>query len=127
MVHAQRKGKLGEKQFCEWLGKHFGLEVERNYNQADGESSDIVIGDFFFEVKRREKHSLPDYWHQTVRQRKGRKGKGRIPVVAFRSNRQPWRFLLPAFLLMPKMKGFMLLEEGVMINYLREMGVGHRE
>lgn len=117
MVNPVHKGKRAENAFCKWLLENLGIETEREYNQADGRSSDIVIGDFFFEVKHRETLDLDEWWYQTVRQRKGKKGKGKVPVVVFKQNRRPWQFLIPASLLFEGIKGYMIVNEKVFIQF----------
>ena len=98
MLHAQKKGKRGEDLFCKWLLENIGIETRRNHWQADGHSADIIIEDFIFEIKFREVHSLEDYWYQIVMAKKAHINKDLIPIVAFKSNRQKWQFLMPAIL-----------------------------
>jgi hypothetical protein len=120
-LHAQKKGKRGEVEFCAWLNENFGIKTERNYNQADGTSSDVIIADFIFEVKRRESLSLSSWWHQVVVAAKNHKDKNLIPVVAFRQNRQPWEFLLPAYLLQRCELGYIRVNERVFIQFARNL------
>ena len=117
MVHSQKKGKRGEVEFCEFIELNFGISTDRVYNQADGYSSDIVINDFVFEVKRQETLHLLDWWNQSI-VACNKKYKNKIPVVAFRQNRKPWSFLLSAQLLGLE-KGFIQLTERTFINYAR--------
>jgi hypothetical protein len=103
MVNAVQKGKTGEKEFCEFLKVHFDVDLEREYNQASGNSTDIVFDPYFmFEIKRREKLDFDPWWTQVrhaseVHKRKS--GKYLMPVVAFRQNRKQWEFLIPATLI----------------------------
>ena len=97
MVHAQKKGKRGEVQFCKWLDDNLGFtDTERNYNQSDGASADVIVKDFIFEVKRRETLDLASWWHQVITAKAYHKERDLIPVVCFRQNRKPWEFLIPA-------------------------------
>lgn len=118
-LHAQRKGKRGENEFCKWLDKNLYNEKEsnRNYNQADGHSSDVITDDFVFEVKRREGIDLQSWWHQVVVAKKRLPG-DLIPVVAFRQNRKPWEFLVPASVIGVKL-GYIRLTEAVFLEWAR--------
>ena len=117
MVHAQKKGKRGEVEFCGWLKDNLDIEVERNYNQADGHSADVITEDFIFEVKRREAIDLDTWWHQVAISKKRNKNEDLIPIVCFRQNRKPWQFLIPANLLNGVERGYMILNERVFINF----------
>lgn len=118
MVHAQKKGKRGEVEFCDWLKKHFDIDTERLYNQADGKSADIVIDDFVFEIKRRESLDLDSWWWQCVKAQKG-KHPDLIPVVAYRQNRQKWNFLIPARLIVGLDRGYLIASETVFLQLVR--------
>lgn len=119
-VHAQKKGKRGEVQFCKWLKDNLGIDTERNYNQADGHSADVHTDEFIFEVKRREAEDLPTWWHQVAIAKKRHKNEALIPVVAFRRNRQPWRFAIPAKLIGVD-RGYMVVEERVFIEFAKSV------
>ena len=120
MTHAQKKGKRGEVEFCKWLNEHFGIYTERNYNQADGTSSDVIIDDFIFEVKRRESLNLDSWWHQIVVAKKNHENQELIPIVAFRQNNKPWEFLIPAKIIGIEL-GYMRLKERVFIQFARKV------
>ena len=112
-LHAQKKGKAGEVEFCKWIFENSGIEVERVYNQASGSSADIVTDDFIFEIKRREVIALDTWWHQVAIAKKNHKDKDLIPVVAYRKNRQPWSFLIPANLVPGLNLGYLAVNERV--------------
>ena len=118
-IHAQKKGKRGEVEFCGWLKENLGIDIERNYNQADGHSADVITEDFIFEVKRREAIDLGTWWYQVSMAKKKHKNEDLIPVVCFRQNRKPWQFLIPANLLNGVDKGYMLLNESVFIDFAK--------
>lgn len=94
-LNACKKGKTGEVEFCQWLDENLGLETERNYNQSQG-GADIIVGDFIFEVKRREALDLKTWWLQVIVAKKSHKNPDLVPVVCFRQNRKQWEFLIPA-------------------------------
>ncbi len=117
MVHAQKKGKRGEDEFCKWILKNFGIDVRREHWQADGHSADIRINDFLFEVKRHESPNRDNFWYQ-VAVAKQYDNKDIIPVVAFRQNYKPWKFLLPAKLIGVDLS-YIELSEKVFINFAK--------
>lgn len=117
-LHAQKKGKRGEEEFCEWLEKHLGIEVARNLKQSRGKGSDIIIDDFLFEVKRHEILHLDDWWYQVCIAQQTYKKKGLIPVVAFRQNRKKWNFLIPAKLIPNLSKGYVQASERVFLEFI---------
>lgn len=119
MVHAQRKGKRGEDLFCKWLFENCDIDVRRNHWQADGHSADIIINDFIIEVKNRETHSFDDYWLQILRAKKNHENPDLIPIVAFKSNRQKWQFLMPATLITGIERGFVIATEKVFIQFIK--------
>jgi Holliday junction resolvase len=112
-LHAQRKGKAGEEEFCKWLYDNFGIEVARNLKQSKGKGSDIVVNDFMFEIKRREVLDLDSWWRQVCVAAKQYKHEGLIPVVAFRQNRKPWQFLIPAKLIPGVTRGYVIANERI--------------
>jgi len=118
-LHAQKKGKAGEVQFCKWLLDNLGIDVQRNYNQADGHSADVITDDFIFEVKRRESIDLDTWWHQVAIAKKNNKNPELIPVVAFRKNRKSWKFAIPANLLPGLDRGYMVMNERVFIEFAK--------
>ncbi len=86
------KGIRGELEVCRILSAGLGQSYERNLTQTRAGGGDLLeILGFVIEVKRVEKLSIPAWWRQAVRQAED---KGREPMLAFRQNRQDWRFLL---------------------------------
>jgi len=117
MINSIKKGKSGEVEFCTWLFDNFGIDVQRNYNQAQG-GADIIIKDFIFEIKRREVLDLDSWWLQICIAKKKHKNENLIPVVAFRKNRQKWQFLIPANLIHGIEKGYLQCTERVFIELM---------
>ena len=120
-LHAQKKGKAGEVQFCKWLLENLNVDVSRNYNQADGHSSDVITNDFIFEVKRRESIDLDTWWHQVIIAKKHHKDESLIPVVAFRQNRKKWQFAVPANLITGLNRGYLVMTERVFTELARSI------
>lgn len=116
MPLANRKGKSGENELCRWLDFNLDIDAERNYNQADGHSADIIIDDFIIEVKRREVLDLSSWWYQVSIAKQHHKDKDLIPVVAFRQNKKPWQFLVPASLIGVD-RGFLIASEQVFLEF----------
>lgn len=100
------KGPAGEREFCQWLWDELGIEAKRKLGQARDEGADILVGDFVIEVKRQERLALKHWWLQVCLSEPGTK------IVAFRQNRQPWRFLISATHIGLE-NGFIQLEERV--------------
>lgn len=70
------------------------LLVQRNQLQSDRGGFDLVgLGDLAVEVKHHEAPSVASWWKQTVEQAR-RAGPHMVPVLFYRSNRQPWRVRL---------------------------------
>ena len=96
MNRAKAKGSAGEIELCRWIEKTFELEkksLQRNLEQTRDGGSDIMgFPPFQFEVKRCEVTAKRDWWLQVSSALRP----SRQPVVAFRRNRQPWRFLISA-------------------------------
>jgi len=116
-LNAIKKGKTGEVEFCKWLLANFGIEVERNYNQAKG-GADVIVNDFIFEIKRREVLDLDTWWHQVCIAKQRHKNRVLIPVVAFRQNRRQWQFLIPANLIYGIEKGYVQCQERVFVEFM---------
>ena len=90
----RRKGKVGELELCQALAV-LGHDAYRTAPmQAGGVGwGDIAVPSMpslHFEVKRQERLMIP----QWVRQAEADASMGRIPVVAFRQSREPWRVVL---------------------------------
>ena len=122
MVNAVHKGKRGENEFCSFLNVHFDINLEREYNQASGSSSDIVWAPYFlFEIKRREQLDFYNWWMQIRNSQKAYKkqtGNYIMPVVAFHQNRKQWEFLLPASLIGVETQ-FIHVDKFVFVNFVR--------
>lgn len=88
----RRKGKAGEQELARLLREHLGIEVSRNLLQAREGGADLlgVLG-WAIEVKRAVRPSLASWWQQTCRQAEDA---GERPVLAYRLDRHPWRFVL---------------------------------
>lgn len=88
----RRKGKDAELELAEKLRERLGVKVERNLNQNREGGYDLKGLPVALEVKRREALSLTTWWEQAVEQAVGTR---KLPVLAWRQNRQPWRFRVP--------------------------------
>jgi len=97
---AKQKGKTGEAEACEWLGKYLfegNVRPEPNNKQVHI-GCDIIVPPFIVEVKRRETLSLDQWWIQICKVDRHLLKMDRefIPVVMFRQNRRDWEFLISA-------------------------------
>lgn len=99
---AKAKGANGERELAILLTSMASvhgikLELSRNLEQTRGGGHDLCGLEEYgmaVEVKRVEAKTLSKWWDQAVRQ--GKKA-GCIPVLAWRQNRQPWRFRVQAW------------------------------
>jgi hypothetical protein len=108
-VNGRAKGAAGEREFGRWLEENLGLQdrPQRNLEQVRSGGADIIdVPPFNFEVKRCEAIARRKWWVQVVQSCTD----GQVPVVAYRKNRQPWRFLISAKNIGLE-KGFIQLEE----------------
>jgi hypothetical protein len=118
-INGRSKGASGEREFAKWLESVLGLSwtPQRNLEQVRSGGADIIdIFPFIFEVKRCESLSLKDWWVQVVN---ACSKPDEIPVVAYRQNRQPWRFLISAKNIGLD-KGYIQLDEHVFKPWLQK-------
>lgn len=115
----RQKGKKGEAEFCEWLRETLCFESapKNNLEQVRSGGGDVIeIAPYCFEVKRQEKLDLFQAWSQCV---EAAKALNRIPIVAFRKNRQKWQFLIPAYFLHTSFEnGYVRLTEVVFRRWI---------
>lgn len=97
-MNGKRKGKVGEKQACQWFFDETDLFAERK--EVNGE--DIVAEPFCIEVKRVEKLDVPKAWFQCT-MATNRKNRDRDedemelePLLMFRKNNERWSFAISA-------------------------------
>lgn len=115
-INSRSKGAAGEREFCKWLNDKLKLDFmpERNLDQVRNGGSDILgVYPFVFEVKRVENLDLKGAWIQC---KSDANFLGGEPVVAFRKNRKPWRFLISSKHI-GCTTGFMILEEKTFIEW----------
>ncbi|MBF0188611.1 MAG: hypothetical protein HQL50_11875 [Magnetococcales bacterium] len=89
---ARRKGRAGEQELARLLREHLGVEISRNLKQSRDGGHDLTgLDGVAIEVKRQTRLKLPAWWRQTLEQAEQT---GRVPVLAYRQDRQPWRFVV---------------------------------
>ena len=135
MVHARNKGKAAETEFINKFQSLFPETIRRNLEQVRSGGSDVEGCDpFVIELKRVEKLDLNSWWRQVqlaARQKSAlyvqqcghtlnSDGSGFIPLVGYRQSRQPWRFLLPATLIVAKSETFIIVDEETFIKFVSE-------
>ena len=119
MINGRGKGAEGERSFCRWLQETLKLQKtpERNLDQVRNGGADInEVAPFMFEVKRCEALAKRDWWVQI--KKASNTVPGSIPVVAYRQNRKPWKFLISAQFIGLE-KGFIQLEEVEFAKWLK--------
>lgn len=119
MLNSRIKGQIGEREACTLLGTIIGQEgLTRNLEQVRSGGADIIdIPGLCIEVKRQETVTVPAWWRQVVRAADNR---GATPVLMYRQNRKPWQFCIPAYFLLPKMSGYITLDQQQFSIWLRE-------
>ena len=99
MVNARNKGASGERELAMLLmgwGLEIGvkLDLERNLEQWRSGGHDLIgVPGLAIEVKRVEVLAVASWWQQAVRQAERVKA---VPMLAYRGNRKPWRFMVRA-------------------------------
>lgn len=97
-VNGRNKGASAERELALLLmgwGLEIGarLDIKRNLEQVRGGGYDLDgVPGLAIECKRVEALDLKNWWAQACRQATG----GRIPFLGYRTNRQPWRFMVRA-------------------------------
>ena len=93
-INSRQKGAAGERELIKILQKHidiigFDIKLERNLEQTRKSGADIVIKNIIaIEVKRCEKLQIDAWWFKLKNLCQG----STKPVLAFRRNREAWRF-----------------------------------
>ena len=95
---SREKGARGERELATILAKHLNLEIRRNLVQYQTGGIDLTGLPWSIEVKRCETLKINAFWQQAVAQVKDNDPP---PVLAYRTSRKPWRFILPTGVLVP--------------------------
>jgi hypothetical protein len=86
------KGANGERELLKLIGDRLDLDLSRNLSQTRNGGADCLdLPGVALEVKRQETLNISAWWQQTLRQTPN----GKIPVLAYRQSRQPWRVCVP--------------------------------
>lgn len=90
------KGACGERELAKLLSEQLGCDVTRNLLQTrdGGIGGDLCGLPVCLEVKRAAKPTMATWWRQACSQAVNNDGTG-IPVLAYRLDYQPWRFVVP--------------------------------
>lgn len=97
MINSKRKGKKGELAFCQ-LCEVYGYEVSRTaqYRGNTGQAGDVEgLAGIHVEVKNQERLNLREAITQSVEDCAA-EGKGKLPIVAHKKNREPWLITMRA-------------------------------
>lgn len=91
-MNSKAKGKSGEREACQALKEHMGIEATRSvqYCGRNGDADLQTDTNCHFEIKRTERLNLYD----AVEQARGECG-DKIPVVLHRRNRGDWLAIVP--------------------------------
>jgi len=88
----RRKGQAGERELLNMLGELIGQDLARNLVQNRGGGSDNEQTPYALEIKRQQQAKPHEWWQQAVEQADEA---DKIPALAYRANRQPWRVIVP--------------------------------
>lgn len=93
------KGKAGENELLKLLNEHLGTNLSRNLQQTQSGGEDCTQLPYVaVEIKRHAKPAINAWWKQTVDQANA---SGKVPVLAYRLDRQQWVFVVPLYVLSP--------------------------
>lgn len=98
---SRNKGAAAERELAQILSDELGFVVKRKLGQARDSGDDIQVGKFRIEAKRRETLALPAWCRQIEEHCKD----GEVPIVAYRTNGQPWRIVMKLQDFLPLMRG----------------------
>lgn len=89
---AKRRGKDSENELARLLTERLGTAVKRNLAQSRASGHDLLIPGWSLEVKRSNlRVRFSEWWEQTLIQAERT---GTRPALAYRIDRQPWRFVV---------------------------------
>jgi len=93
MSKSQRnKGASGERDVCNLIKEHLGVDVKRNLNQTREGGADIKMPPFSIEVKRRAR--IGNIYDWMVQSQKSCSD-GEKPIVICRADRRDWLVVMP--------------------------------
>lgn len=119
------KGHNGEREIAMLINAALGIDdAKRNLEQSREGGGDINLPGIVIEVKRHETLNIKGWWRQVQR---AADQCGDLPILAFRQNRRPWRFIFPAILLVPGVDGTLETDEKVFIQFLKVWLYGHKK
>lgn len=128
-INARAKGANGEREFAEWLYKK-GLVIslpQRNLEQVRRGGIDLVPDEhpFAYEVKRVESFNdttLNKWWMKACKDARKEK---REPVVAYRTNRSDWTFLISVEKMLGLPGGYAIVKSLVFVRYAQKRIAGY--
>lgn len=89
---SRNKGQRGEREIIDLIYFCTGILMQRNLDQVRNGGHDLngIVG-LSIEVKRQERLQINTWWKQTLRQAKEINS---IPILAYRQNNRPWKFIV---------------------------------
>lgn len=86
----RRRGQSGERELCGILTDELGTVVKRRLGQERDQGTDIHVGPFRIEVKRRKRIAGLYEWLQQADAVSGEVGTSGVPIVALRADGEGW-------------------------------------
>ena len=119
-LNSRNKGANGEREAARWLTDKFNLErlLIRNLEQTRSGGHDLNgFQPFAFEIKRSQTLDKRNWWLQAVN---SCTQEYNIPIVMYRQNNNPWRFLVSAKNI-GLTKGYIQLEEREFVLWINKI------
>lgn len=91
-LSSRRKGAQAEREFLGMMRDQLGnMDIQRDLTQTRGGGADcaVELGGTALEIKRQERPTISRWLEQARAQ-----AAGKVPAVAYRASRQPWRVLV---------------------------------
>lgn len=93
---SREKGARAERELANLLAENLSLEIRRNLIQYQSGGFDLTGLPWALEVKRCETLNIKGWWTQACQQSEAGPEADKLPALAYRRSRQPWRFVVPA-------------------------------
>jgi len=129
MVSSHAKGAGGERELARWLfaNKLTMLPPDRNLEQVRRGGIDLIPADhpFAYEVKRVERitgNTFDKWW---IKANSDAVKLGREPVVAYRTARSPWMFMVGVEKLLGLPGSFAILKGVTFVKYAQKRIIGY--
>lgn len=91
-IAQKKKGASGELEICRIIADNLGVDAHRNLSQTRDGGTDIALGKFRVEVKRRAR--IGNIYEWMAQSEAACDTPGQIPVVCARADRKQWLVIM---------------------------------